>query len=112
MNDCQHMTEETPEISKELEHFVRLKSVLLEMGESLGLNDLSEREIRTLCAVVQLRQGRQPGDTVGTDEVRNHEFCRGMSQPSFYRSLQALTERGVLKRTDERAKTIRYTVGL
>jgi hypothetical protein len=112
MTDCLHMTDDNLSTSKQLEHFVRLKSVLLEMGDSLGLNDLSEREIRTLCAVVQLREARKPGETVGTDELREHPFCRDLSQPSFYRSLQTLTEKGILKRTGERAKTLRYTVGV
>ena len=112
MSEYLHMPNETSETAKRLEHFVQLKSVLIEMEESLGLTDLSERDVRLLCAVVQLRQGRKSDETVGTDEVRDHALCKDLSQPSFYRSLQLLTERGILKRADARAKTVRYTVGL
>lgn len=106
------MPADQPDVSKQLEQFVRLKSVLFEMEESLGLEDVSEREIRVLCAIVQLRGQREHGEAVGTDEVKEHPWCQGMTLPTFYRALKALTDKGLINRDAERGKTQRYTVGL
>lgn len=115
MNEFRPMPSETSASLKQLEQFVRLKSVLFEMEESLGLKDVSAREIRVLCAIVDLRSQRQAGEVgeaVGTDEVREHAWCRDMALPTFYRAMKGLAERKLITRTPDRGKTQRYTVSL
>lgn len=84
-----------------LHHYADLRTMMREMEVTLGVDDLSPKELDVLGAVVQLHKGKGFDEWPSTREIRRHPACVEISQPTFYRILQQLGARGLINKVDD-----------
>lgn len=75
-----------------LENAVHLRKLLLGMERDIGLDNLTDTEKSVYYAVVDL----DTGGSVQSRVIRKHELTNDLSQPTFYRALKALLNKGLL----------------
>jgi len=77
-----------------LRPIAKLRVLLAEVEDEFGLDNLSLNERDVLYAF--LSEGAGSNDSVGTNEVRDNSILRDMSDPTLYRNILSLMERGIL----------------
>lgn len=85
---------------KELSAFGRLMAMLAEMEKDLGLDGLSEPERRILGAIGALVSQGQ--DTVSSRAIKTEMACENLTDPTYYRGLKSLIEKGYIRVIDGR----------
>jgi hypothetical protein len=72
----------------------KLRKLIAEMEVELGLEDLSPVERDLLYAFICESPGA--GSVVTTNDIRKNPIVRDMSDPTLYRYIASLVEKGVL----------------
>lgn len=65
------------------------------MEKDLGLHSLSEDERSMVYAITSMTDVER--SVFQSSDVRNHALCERMSNPTFYRNLKRLLEKGVIR---------------
>ncbi len=92
---------------KQISAFGRLMAMIAEMEKDLGLVDLSEPERRILGAIGALvSQGQE---IVSSRSIKTETACEALTDPTYYRGLKSLVEKGYI-RVIEGRKTGLYTL--
>ena len=96
----------------ELLDYATLKQREKSLSIDMGIDDLSEKERNVLSAVILLLKD-QKAESITTHQLREHSLCADLNQPSFYRTLRKLTEKGILQRMKDMGEDLRnYDLGL
>ena len=77
-----------------LRPIARLRMLLAEIEGELGLGNLSTNERDVLYAAVS--EISCPDGSVSTSDIRGNSILRDMSDPTMYRTILSLIEKGVL----------------
>lgn len=83
-----------PELSK----LASLRTVLLEMERSMGLQDLTPVERDIYYAATDLADALSG---VKTTSLLDHKLVIGVSRPTFFRALKSLVSKGYLLQAEE-----------
>ena len=86
---------------------ITLRSMLHDMENRVGLADLPDNQ-RNLYLAAQ--DCLTDGDIVTTASLMSHSFIKSMSRPTFFRTLKALEERGLIVNSG-RKKTGEFVLG-
>jgi uncharacterized protein YceH (UPF0502 family) len=73
-----------------------LRAILMRMERDVGLDGLTSAEKDVFLAVQSL--SAKVGAVVASNEIRNHQNVRSLSQATYHRILRTLLERGLLGR--------------
>lgn len=65
------------------------------MEADIGLDSFSPDEVGIISAIVDLEGTTGPAQV---HDLRDHPLCNRLSKPTFYRALQRLMGRGVVRR--------------
>ncbi|MDX2482482.1 MAG: hypothetical protein QNK42_02340 [Pseudodonghicola sp.] len=65
------------------------------MERDLGLDTLSEDERVMIYAITSVTDAKK--STFLSSDIKKHILCGKMSNPTFYRNLKRLLERGIIK---------------
>jgi len=76
-----------------VENIIRLKSMLGDMEQDLGLAELSSVEKNVYLAAQDIKSH---DGIVETKHILDHTFTRKMSRPTFFRALKSIQEKGLL----------------
>lgn len=80
----------------------KLREMLFQMEQDLGLGELSQNEKDILYAF-RLVLGQAPLDTViRADEVRKHPTVAGIKHATYHRALKSLLARGFIEHAPDR----------
>ena len=82
------------ELIDRIRPIARLRAVLSEMEQDLGLEALTPGERDLLYAFVS--ESAAPGELVMTSSIRNNPILRDMSDPTVYRHISSLIDKGLL----------------
>ena len=72
----------------------QLRELLLGMERDLGLGNLTQNE-KDVFYAVQLVLSANAG-MARSEDIKRHELTRGITQPTFHRSLKRLVEKGLI----------------
>lgn len=86
---------------------LKLREMLLEMEQDIGLDDLTASERDVLLAASDLTSA--PDDIIGSGQIRDHRLVSRMAQATFQRALRRLVAHGFLERP-EGFKSKKYVV--
>ena len=76
-------------------HLAKLYELIASMEKDLGLDSLSEDERAMVYAITSMTDAERA--TFQSSDVKNHDLCGKMSNPTFYRNLKRLLARGVIR---------------
>ena len=82
------------ELIDRIRPIAKLRALLSEMEVDVGVEKLTAGERDLLYAFVS--ESTAPGDLVATSSVRRNPIIRDMSDPTMYRYISNLIEKGVL----------------
>ncbi len=86
-----------------LSSIFRLREVLRQMEQDVGLDGLSAAERDVFLAAHSLTSAK--ADIVKSVQIRSHDLVRPMAQATYHRALRALLKSGLLERAgDSKAK--------
>ena len=72
----------------------QLRELLLGMERDLGLGKLTQNEKDVFYAVQLVIAAN--GGVARSEDIKNHELTRNITQPTFHRSLKSLVSQGLL----------------
>ena len=72
----------------------QLRELLLRMERDLGSSKLTQREKDVFYAVQLVIAAN--GGVARSEDIKNHELTRNITQPTFHRSLKSLVSQGLL----------------
>jgi hypothetical protein len=86
----------------------KLRLMVSDMENDLGLGELSEASRLIYCAAAEISE-RKRNDDVCTAELRHHALLRDVSRPTFFRALAELIKKDYLARPqDDTRGTVRF----
>ncbi len=88
-------------------HLAKLYELITSMEQDLGLDTLSEDERAMIYAITSVTDAKKSAFL--SSDIKKHLLCGRMSNPTFYRNLKRLLERGIIKNADGK-KTGLYEV--
>lgn len=80
-----------------MRNLARLAEQISSLERQLGLGGYSEDERRILYAMSALAEGADAA--VRSSAVKEHALCQRISNPTFYRALKSLIDRGAVARS-------------
>lgn len=83
----------------------QMRLMVADMERELGLADLSEPSRLLYCAAVDLAE-RSGSATMRTAELLHHPLMDAVSRPTFFRAMTDLTNRRLLKRSNQHTRGI------
>ena len=83
-----------------ISRIAKLLELVTSMEEDLGLDRLSADERAMIYAISSIAS--EGDDTVRSVELKQHRLCRRFSNPTFYRTLRTLLDKGFILRTGPR----------
>jgi len=83
-----------------LSRIAKLLELVTTMEEDLGLDRLSADERMMIYAISSIWS--ESRDIVRSAELKQHRLCRNFSNPTFYRTLKALLDKGYVARVGPR----------
>ena len=95
-------------IIEKIRPIAKLRMLLAEMEGELGLHNLSPSERDVLYAFISETSGID--GSVSTSDIRESLILRDMSDPTMYRNILSLMERGVLSLAPGRRRGA-YVIG-
>lgn len=79
----------------EISKLTELRKLMLEIEQSLGLQDLTPVERDILYAANEIVQADEY-ECVDTNSLFDHTLLSGVSRPTFFRALKSLVNKGYL----------------
>ena len=86
----------THEPNGNLSALFELRSMLREMEQQIGLNELTSVEMDVFLAAHALSGA--DGEIVTSDDIRKHDLTSGIAQASYHRALRSLLSLGLLEK--------------
>lgn len=72
--------------------YASLVAMLRQMEHDLGLSDFNEVERNIIAAVCSLHNIRFDQEFIRSRDIRAHELCVNIPEPTFFRALKKLTD--------------------
>ncbi len=88
----------THEPNGALSALFELRSMLREMEQQIGLNELTSVEMDVFLAAHALSGA--DGEIVTSDDIRKHDLTSGIAQASYHRALRSLLSLGLLEKAE------------